>query len=138
MPRQLSPLVVKYGYRTIIVLVLLLIFSIFLLVEYFISEETNIFTLALAIIFFLITLILFIGFRLTIVNKIEKKYFHMETLIGQSGKVLKGVKAGEKGTVNVSNEDWSFICNSDTSDGENVTITEIMDDRITLKVRKPS
>jgi|GEM_PF-781965 membrane-bound ClpP family serine protease len=138
MPREVSNLVVKYGYRTLIVLILLLIFSTYLLLEYFISRETNVFLLALSIIFYVITVILFIGFRLTIVDKIHKKYFHNEVLIGQKGKVLKGVNAGTKGTANVMNEDWGFICDSDTRDGDIVTVEEIMEDNVTLKVRKSS
>lgn len=138
MAKEVSPIIVKYGYRVIVVLFLLFIFSIYLLVEYFLSGRTNNFYLAISIIFFLITLLLFLGFRITIVHKIEKKYFQLDTLIGQTGRVSKGVHSGERGTLNVSNEDWSFICNSDTTDGEIVTVVEVLADQALLKVKKSS
>jgi len=138
MPKEPSKLMMKYGYRTIIMLALLLIFSIFLLVEYLLTKEENPLLLAISTVFFLITIILSVGFSLTTVIRIEKKYFHSETLIGQKGRVTKGVIAGVRGTVTVANEDFSFISNSDTSDGETVTVSKIMDDNVTLVVRRSS
>jgi membrane protein implicated in regulation of membrane protease activity len=137
MPREVSRITVKYGYRTIGLLVALAAFAAFLLAEYFISGGI-VFFLVFSIIIFVITIFLFIGFSLTTSSRITKKYFHPENLVGKTGKVLKGVPAGEPGTVTVVNEDWSFICDSDTSDGDMVTVVEVLDDKVTLKVRKVS
>ena len=38
--------------------------------------------------------------------------------------------SGERGTVNVLNEDWSFICDSDTNVDKTVTVRNIMDDKV--------
>ena len=86
--------------------------------------------------FVLLALILFVGFSQTIVTRIEKKYFHSENLIGHSGKILKGAKAGERGTVDVLNEDWSFVCDSDTNVDDTVTVRNITDDKVTLQVER--
>jgi membrane protein implicated in regulation of membrane protease activity len=136
MPREVSPLIVKYGYRTLAILILLTVFSTFLLVEYFLSGDKNTFLLALSIIFYPLTIILFVAFRLTVVDRIHKKYFQNETLLNKSGKVLKGSSVGSKGSANISNEDWSFICDSTTKEGDTVEVIGILDDNITLKVRK--
>ena len=138
MHREVSSLVVQYGYRTLGMLILLAIFSTFLLTEYFLSGETNTFFLVLSIVFYPITLILFVGFRLTVVDRIHKKYFHSETLLRKIGKVSKGSSAGNKGSANISSEDWSFICDSNTKEGDTVEIIEILEDNVTLKVRKIS
>ncbi len=136
MNRGTSRLTVKYGYRTMGLLIVLLAFSAFLLVEYLVTGENTPFFLALSIVFFLLTLILFVGFSQTVVTRIEKRYFHSENLIGHSGKILKAARAGERGTVNVLNEDWSFVCDSDTNVDETVTVRNIMDDKITLQVER--
>ena len=86
----------------------------------------------------MLTLILLVGFRLTRVERIHKKYFHAETLVGQKGRITKGVPSGNPGSVTVMNEDWSFVCDSDTSDNEAITVTEVMDDGVTLRVAKGS
>lgn len=138
MPKEVSPIIVKYGYRTLGILIMLVAFSTFLLIEYFLSGERNAFFLALSIIFYPITLILFVGFRLTVVDRINKKYFQNETLLGKSGKVKKGSSAGAKGTVNISSEDWSFVCDSSTEEGDTVEVIETLEDGITIKVRRIS
>ncbi|MCL4333203.1 MAG: hypothetical protein M1290_00510 [Candidatus Thermoplasmatota archaeon] len=134
MGRGPSRLTVKYGYRTLGLLIFLLIFSTFLLYEYFAGKERMPLFLALAVIFYIITLVLFVGFSYTVVTRIEKKYYRVDDLVGQTGKVFKGVKAGERGTVNVRNEDWTFVCDSDTSDEQIVTVKRVMEDRVTLVV----
>lgn len=136
MRREVSPLIVKYGYRTLAILTLMAIFSTYLLIEYFLSGEKNTFLLVLASIFYPLTIILFVGFRLTVVKKIHKKYFHNETLLNKSGKVSKGAEVGIKGSANISNEDWSFICDSITNVGDTVEVVGILEDNATLKVKK--
>lgn len=136
MSREVSSLIVKYGYRTLAILILLTIFSTYLLVEYLLSGEKNTFLLALSVIFYPLTIILFVGFRLTVVDRIHKKYFHNETLLNKSGKVLKGSATGIKGSANIANEDWSFVCDSTTSEGDTVEVVGILDDNITLKVKR--
>ncbi len=128
----------KYGYRTFIILILLFIFATFLLVEYLITGQDHPTLLVLAILFYIILLILGIGFSLTNVKKINKKYFQTDTLVGQKGRVTRGVKAGEKGTAQVANEEWSFICDSDTFDNELIEVTGVLDDKVTLKIKKLS
>jgi membrane protein implicated in regulation of membrane protease activity len=128
----------KYGYRTFIILILLFIFSTFLLIEYLITGQDHPTLLVLAILFYIIFLILAIGFSLTNVKKINKKYFQTDSLIGQKGRVTRGVKAGEKGTAQVSNEEWSFICDSDTYDNELVEVTGVLEDKVTIKIKKLS
>ena len=136
MRREVSPLIVKYGYRTLAILILLAIFSTYLLTEYFLSGEKNTFLLALSIIFYPITIILFVGFRLTVVDRIHKKYFHNETLMNKSGRVSKESGVGIKGSANISNEEWSFICDSITNEGDTVEVVGILDDNVTLRVKK--
>ncbi len=128
----------RYGYRTFIILILIFIFSTFLLVEYFQSDQTHPTLLILAILFYLIFVILLIGFSLTNVKKINKKYFQTTTLIGQKGRVTRGVKAGEIGSAQVSNEEWSFVSESDTKENDLIEVIAVMDDKITLKVKKIS
>ncbi|MGC8618487.1 MAG: NfeD family protein [Thermoplasmata archaeon] len=136
MRREVSPLIVKYGYRTLAILILLTVFSTYLLAEYFLSGEKNTFLLALSIIFYPLTIILFVGFRLTVVDRIHKKYFHNETLLNKSGKVSKGSVVGIKGSVNIANEDWSFICDSTTNEGDTVEVVGILEDNVTLRVKR--
>ncbi|MGC8563030.1 MAG: NfeD family protein [Thermoplasmata archaeon] len=136
MRREVSPLIVKYGYRTLAILILLTVFSTYLLTEYFLSGEKNTFLLALSIIFYPLTIILFVGFRLTVVDRIHKKYFHNETLLNKSGKVSKGSVVGIKGSVNIANEDWSFICDSTTNEGDTVEVVGILEDNVTLRVKR--
>ncbi|MCL4447827.1 MAG: hypothetical protein M0Z77_07060 [Thermoplasmatales archaeon] len=138
MSREVSSIIVKYGYRTLIILSILLAFSTFLLVAYIASKESNAFFLSLSIVFYLLTLILFVGFRLTKVERIHKKYFHTETLVGKGGRITKGVTAGNLGSVTVMNEEWSFVCDTNTSFNDEVVVTQVMDDRVTLRVRKSS
>ena len=138
MPKQPSKFAVKYGYRAVVPLAILLIFAIYLLIEYLITGMNNSFLLAFSIVFFLITLLLFVGFSITISNRITKKYFHPETLVGQSGRVLKGVPANELGTVVVMSEDWSFICDTETHDNDQVTVIGVQEESATLRVKKIS
>ncbi|MEM0127897.1 MAG: NfeD family protein [Thermoplasmatales archaeon] len=137
MPREVSRVTVKYGYRTIGLLISLAAFAIFLLTEYFLTGGI-VFFLVFSIIIFVVLIFLFIGFSLTTSSRITKRYFHSDTLKGQNGNVVKGVPAGVKGTVTVLNEDWSFISDSDTSDGDLVTVIDVLEDGVTLKVRKIS
>ena len=58
--------------------------------------------------------------------------------MGQTGRVINGVPANVVGTVTVVNADWSFACDSDTSDNELVTITEVQSDNVTVRVKKIS
>ena len=138
MPKEPSNFAVKYGFRAIVPVAIILIFAFYLLTEYLISGSTNSFLLALSIVFFATGLLLFVGFTITISNRITKKYFHTETLVGQSGRIIKGVPANTVGTVAVLSEDWSFVCDADTSDNEMVTVTEVQDDKVTLIVKKIS
>ncbi|MGC8645052.1 MAG: NfeD family protein [Thermoplasmata archaeon] len=137
MAKQVSGFTVKYGYRTVGLLVALAAFAFFLLAEYFISGGVALF-LVFSILIFVITVFLLIGFSLTTSSRITKRYFHPDNLVGQTGRVLKGVPAGEVGTVTVVNEDWSFISDSDTNDGDIVVVTEVLEDKVTLKVKKAS
>ncbi|MEM0073613.1 MAG: NfeD family protein [Thermoplasmatales archaeon] len=137
MPKEVSRLTVKYGYRTIGLLVALTIFALFLLSEYFLAGQVVLF-LVLSIILLVVVVFLFIGFSLTTSSRITKRYFHIENLKGQKGSVVKGVPAGTKGTVTVLNEDWSFICDSDTNDGDVVTVIDVLEDKVTLRVKKLS
>ncbi|MCL4450993.1 MAG: NfeD family protein [Candidatus Thermoplasmatota archaeon] len=138
MPKQPSKFAVKYGYRAVVPLAILLIFAIYLLIEYLITGMNNSFLLAFSIVFFLITLLLFVGFSITISKRITKKYFHPETLVGQTGRVLKGVPANELGTVVVMSEDWSFICDTETHDNDQVTVIGVQEESATLRVKKIS
>lgn len=128
----------RYGYRTFIILIIIFIFSTFLLVEYLTTGQVHPTLLVLSILFYIIFVILAIGFSLTNVKKINKKYFQTDSLIGQKGRVTRGVKAGERGTAQVSNEEWSFVCDSDTYDNELIEVVAIMEDKVTLKIRKLS
>lgn len=134
--REPSNFTVKYGLRAIIPVSIIALFALFLLVEYLISGRTNSFLLAFSIVFFVTALLLFVGFTITISNRITKKYFHTETMVGQPGRVIRGVPAKTVGTVNVMNEEWSFVCDSDTFDNEAVTVLEVMEDNVTLRVKK--
>lgn len=138
MSKEPNAFTVKYGFRVVVPVSLVSIFAIFLLVEYLLTGRKDSILLALAIAFFVIDLILIVGFGLTTSSRITKKYYHTETLIGQNGRVIKGVPARNTGTVTVSSEDWSFTCDSDTSDNEIVTIVDVFPDNVTLKVRKTS
>ncbi len=138
MAKEPSKFTVKYGYRAVVPIAIITIFALYLLIEYFITGRNNSFMLAFSIVFFLIALLLFVGFSITISQRITKKYFSKETMIGQTGRVLKGVPANEIGTVVVKSEDWSFVCDEDTIDNELVTVVAVQDDSATLKVRKSS
>lgn len=136
MKKGISRIKVKYGYRTLGLLVVLLVFSIILLVEYIITEESNPLLIGVSMVFFVITAILFVGFSQTSVMRIEKRYFHNDSLIGLGGRVVKGSRAGERGTMYARNEEWSFVCDSDTTSNESVVVKEVMEDRVTLRVEK--
>ncbi len=138
MTKEPSDFALKYGFRTVIPVAIILIFAIILLVEYLTTGMNNTFILAFSIVFFLIALLLYVGFRITISHRITKKYFHIETLVGQTGRVINGVPANVVGTVTVVNEDWSFVCDSNTSDNDLVTITEVQTDNVTVRVKKIS
>lgn len=138
MPREVSDFTVKYGMRAIVPISLFLLVALLFLILYFLTGRSDDVLLGLFFVFVVVTVLLFFGFRITISHRITKKYFHTETLIGQSGRVIKGVPAGTVGTVNVLNEDWSFVCDSDTTDNQMVTVTEISEDTATLRVRIPS
>ncbi|MCL4446956.1 MAG: NfeD family protein [Thermoplasmatales archaeon] len=138
MPKEPSKFAVKYGYRAVVPLAIILIFAFYLLVEYLVTGMNNNFVLAFSIVFFLIAILLFVGFTITISNRITKKYFHTETVVGQTGRVLKGVPANQIGTVVVMSEDWSFICDTDTYDNELVTVIGIQEDTATLRIKKIS
>jgi membrane-bound ClpP family serine protease len=138
MAKEVSNFTVKYGFRAMVLLSIILIFAFFLLIEYLSSGKNDSLLLALSIVFFVTDALLFVGFTITISTRITKKYFHTETLVGQTGRVINGRPAKSLGTVTVMNEDWSFICDSDTHDNEIVEVIEVMDDKVTLKVRKTS
>jgi membrane protein implicated in regulation of membrane protease activity len=138
MAKEVSNFTVKYGFRAMVPLSIILIFALFLLIEYLSSGRNDSLLLALSIVFFLTDALLFIGFTITISTRITKKYFHPETLVGRTGRVINGRPANNLGTVTVMNEDWSFICDSDTNDNDIVEVIEVMDDKVTLKVRKTS
>ncbi|MCL5681053.1 MAG: hypothetical protein M1515_03275 [Candidatus Thermoplasmatota archaeon] len=133
-----TTLTAKYGFRTFFVLLILFIFSTFLLIEYFASGQQQPSILALSILFYIIFAILLIGFRLTNVKNIRKRYFHPDSVVGQVGRVTKGVPAGQRGGVQIESEEWSFISDSDTKDNENVEVVRVMEDKVTLKVKKIS
>ena len=84
MTKEPSDFALKYGFRTVIPVAIILIFAIILLVEYLTTGMNNTFILAFSIVFFLIALLLYVGFRITISHRITKKYFHIETLVGQT------------------------------------------------------
>ncbi|MCL5874423.1 MAG: NfeD family protein [Candidatus Thermoplasmatota archaeon] len=134
MPKEPSDFTVKYGMRVIVPLGLFLLVAILFLVLYFNTGRSDDVLLGLFFVFLIVTVLLFFGFRITISHRITKKYFHTEALIGQKGRVIKGVPAKTYGTLNVLNEDWSFICDSDTSDNQVVTVAEVMEDTATLRV----
>ncbi len=138
MAKEPSNFAVKYGFRAVVPLAIIFIFALFLLVEYLISGMSNTFLLAISIVFFVIDLLLFVGFSITVSHRITKKYFQMGTLVGQTGRVLRGVPANEVGTVVVMSEDWSFTCDVETYDNEQVTVVSVQDDNATLRVKKPS
>ncbi len=135
MPKEPSDFTVKYGMRVIVPLALFLLVAVLFLVLYFNTGRNDNVLLGLFFLFLIVTVLLFFGFRITISNRITKKYFHTETLIGQKGRVIKGVPAETLGTVNILNEDWSFLCDSDTSDNQIVTVTEVLEDTATLRVK---
>ncbi len=138
MPKEPSKFTVKYGFRAVVPLAIILIFAFYLLIEYLITGRSNDFLLGFSILFFAIAILLFLGFTITISSRITKKYFHPETMVGQTGRVLKGVPANNIGTVVVISEDWSFVCDVDTYDNELVTVTGVQEDSVTLKVKKSS
>ena len=59
-------------------------------------------------------------------------------MVGQTGRVLKGVPANELGTVVVMSEDWSFICDTETHDNDQVTVIGVQEESATLRVKKIS
>ncbi|MEM0135544.1 MAG: NfeD family protein [Thermoplasmatales archaeon] len=138
MQKQPSKFAVKYGYRAVVPLAIIIIFAFYLLIEYLITGESNSFLLAFSIVFFVIAALLFVGFSITISKRITKKYFHTGSLVGQTGRVLKGVPANELGTVVVMSEDWSFVCDTETHDNELVTVIGVQEETATLTVKKIS
>ena len=129
-------LIQRYGYRTIVILILLFVFSTFLLFEYIVTGYIHITILILSILFYLITIVLIVGFSLTRVKKINKSYFTMDSLIGKTGKVIKSCKTGEKGAATVASEDWSIESDEELFEGDTIKVVGIMEDKVTLKVKK--
>ncbi len=129
-------LIQRYGYRTIIVLILLFVFSTFLLFEYIVTGYVHTTLLILSILFYTITIVLIVGFSLTRVKKINKSYFTMESLLGKTGKVIKACKPGEKGSATVASEDWSIESDQELFEGDTIEVIGIMEDKVTLKVKK--
>ncbi len=138
MKKQPSAFTVRYGFRAIVPVAIISFFTVFLFAEYLYTGRGDSTLLALTILFLIIDLILVGGFRITISSWITKKYYHPETMVGETGRVIKGASAGETGTVTVASEDWSFVCDSDTYDNEIVTVVQVMPDNVILKVRKIS
>ncbi len=126
----------RYGYRTLILLILILIFASYLLFEYYYTGAVHTTLIVLSILFYFIDIVLFIGFSLTRVKKINKAYFKMEALIGKEGKVIKGCRPGEKGSATVSSEDWTIESDEELKEGDIITVTGVLEDNITLKVKK--
>lgn len=138
MAKEPGNFAVKYGFRAVVPLAIIFVFALILLVEYLITGMGNTFLLAISIVFFVIDVLLFVGFSITVSHRITKKYFNRGSLVGQTGRVLKGAPANDMGTVVVMSEDWSFICDVDTYDNELVTVVSVKDDNATLRVKKSS
>jgi membrane-bound ClpP family serine protease len=129
-------LIQRYGFRTIIILILLFVFSTFLLFEYIITGYVHTTILILSILFYFITAVLLVGFSLTRVKKINKSYFTMDSLIGKTGKVIKACKPGEKGSATVASEDWSIESDEELFEGDTIVVIGVLEDKITLIVKK--
>jgi membrane-bound ClpP family serine protease len=129
-------LIQRYSFRTIIILILLFVFSTFLLFEYIVTGYIHITILILSILFYLITIVLIVGFSLTGFKKINKSYFTIDSLIGKTGKVIKSCKPGEKGAATVASEDWSIESDEELFEGDTIKVVGIMEDEVTLKVKK--
>ncbi len=126
----------RYGYRTFIILLLILIFAIYLIYLYFSTGEVHSSYLFLSVLFLIIAVIIFVGFRFTIIKKIDKIYFNTNTMIGESGIVITPASAGLKGTVRIQHEEWSFTSNEDMQVNDKVEVISVMDDKVTMVVRK--
>ncbi|TLZ78219.1 MAG: hypothetical protein E6K07_06025 [Methanobacteriota archaeon] len=123
-----------YGIRSVLVVLAVVAFGIFLIVHGWIVSRFD--YLASGVLIVMIGVGLAFAFQQTTTKVITQRYFSGDTLVGKTGRALVAMKSTGKGVVHVEHESWSAVAEEDIARGEPIIVTAVESDNVTLKVRK--
>ena len=123
-----------YGIRSVLVVLAVVAFGIFLIVHGWIVSRFD--YLASGVLIVMIGVGLAFAFQQTTTKVITQRYFSGDTLVGKTGRALVAMKSTGKGVVHVEHESWSAFAEEDIARGEPIIVTAVESDNVTLKVRK--
>jgi membrane protein implicated in regulation of membrane protease activity len=123
-----------YGIRSVLVVVVLGALGIVLIVHG--VQVGRLDFIASGAIVIVIGVVVGVAALRTEYTMITKKYFEPGTIIGKTGRAQAHIRERAKGAVQIEHETWSAIAEEDLMKGDNVIVTAVDPDKVTLRVRK--
>jgi membrane-bound ClpP family serine protease len=123
-----------FGVRSVLVVVVLGALGVFLIVHGI--QVGRLDYIASGAIVVVIGVVVGVAALRTEYTMITKKYFEAGTIVGLTGRAQAHIRERAKGAVQIEHETWSAIAEEDIQKGENVVVTAVDPDKVTLRVRK--
>ncbi|MEM3851527.1 MAG: NfeD family protein [Methanomassiliicoccales archaeon] len=123
-----------FGIRQLIIVILIIIAGVYFTI--YGATHSAVGDLIGGVLLILLGFGIGLALRATAIRRIRKRYYNVQDYVGKTGVARSTFDSRNKGVVLVENEYWSAITTSTISEGDEIKVTGVEPDRVTLRVEK--